>query len=81
MRHPSEAGDLDSDCLTSKMTSTYVPTVCRIPTESSVSQGHPYAPPYVCEERGPESQSLEMVGLPGSQDTSQDPNVAALIGV
>lgn len=58
-----------------------MPTVCSIPTESSIPQGHPYAPAYVCEERGPESQSLEMGGFPGSQDTSQDCNVAALIGV
>lgn len=63
------------------MMGTYVPTACSIPTESSASQGHPYAPPYVREERGPESQSLERVGLPGSQDTSQDPNFAVLIGV
>lgn len=58
-----------------------MPTVCSIPTVSSVSQGHPYASAYVCEERAPESQSLEMVGLPGFQDTSQDPSVVALIGV
>lgn len=78
MTNSSEAS---SDCLTSKTRSKYVLTVCSIPTEPSVPQGHPYAPAYVCEERGPESKSLELVGVPGSQDTSQDPSVAALIGV
>lgn len=58
-----------------------MPRAYSIPTESSASQGHPYAPPYVHEERGPESQFLERVSLPGSQDISQDPSSAVLIGV
>lgn len=73
--------DLDLNNLTHEMATTYMPTACSIPTECHVSWGHPYVPPYVHEGGIQKSQSLERVGLPDSQGTSQDPNFALLIGV